>query len=93
MVMHADRHTLTSNDEPDSIARLFQLPILQGDLLRYADTKAEHLCWTLHLQKVQQDGVPVVGDPIQFHELDGTARQAELIQHLITSSRNTWLVN
>ena len=26
------------------------------------------------LQKVQEDGAPVVGQPIQFYELDGTAR-------------------
>jgi hypothetical protein len=28
------------------------------------------------LQKVQEDGAPVVGQPIQFYELDGTARQS-----------------
>jgi hypothetical protein len=32
----------TFNDEPNSIARLFQLPVLQGGLLRYAGTEAEH---------------------------------------------------
>ena len=30
------------NDKPNSIARLFQLPALQGGLLRYAETEAEH---------------------------------------------------
>jgi hypothetical protein len=63
-----------SDDRPNSIARLFQLPVLQGRLLRDAKTEAEHCCRPLHLQKLQHDGAPVVGHPIQFYELDGTAR-------------------
>jgi hypothetical protein len=73
MMMHADGHTLTSNEKPNSIARLFQLPILQSDLLRSAETEAERCYRSLHLQKVQHDGAPVVGHPIQFYGLERTA--------------------
>jgi hypothetical protein len=65
---------IQSDDRPNPIARLFQLPVLQGRLLRDAKTEAEHCCRPLHLQKLQHDGAPVVGQPIQFYELDGTAR-------------------
>ena len=60
------------NGGPNSIARLFQLPVLQGGLPHDADTEAEHCCRPLHLQKVQHDGAPVVGHPIQFYGLDRT---------------------
>ena len=63
------------HDEPDFTARLFQLPVLQGGLPRHAETEAERRDQPLRLQKLQEDGTPVVGQPIQFHELDGTARQ------------------
>jgi hypothetical protein len=64
---------IKSDDRPNSIARLFQLHALQGDLLRHTDTKAEHCCRPLHLHKVQDDGAPVVGQPIQFYGLERTA--------------------
>ena len=66
----------TFNDEANAIARLFQLPVLQGSLLRDAGTETEHGCRPLRLQTVRYDG-PSVGQPIQFHELDGTARQGQ----------------
>jgi hypothetical protein len=68
-----------SDDRPNSIARLFQLPVLQGRLLRDAKTEAERCYRPLHLQKVQHDGAPVVGHPIQFYGLDGTARRNQVI--------------
>ena len=73
VIFLSERAATTFNDEPNSIARLFQLPVLQGGLLRHTDTKAEHCCRPLHLHKVQDDGASMVGQPIQFYELDRTA--------------------
>ncbi len=69
----------TFNDEPDLTASLFQLPVLQVGLLRHAKTEAERRDQPLRLQKLQENGAPVVGQPIQFYELDGTSRQGEAI--------------
>jgi len=66
------------NDEPNSIAGLFQLPVLRGSLLRYAKAEADH-CRPLRLQKVQDETAQVVGHPIQFYGLDGTARRNQVI--------------
>ena len=81
----------TFNDEPNAIARLFQLPVLQGGLPRYAETEAEHRYRPLRLQKVQDDGAPVVGQPIQFYELDGTARQSQATGHAALGCADTRL--
>ena len=64
---------IQSDDRPNSIARLFQLSVLQGGLLRDAKTEAERCYRSLHLQKVQHDGASVVGHPIQFYGLERTA--------------------
>jgi hypothetical protein len=66
------------HDKPDFTARLFQLPVLQGGLLRHAETEAERRDQPLCLQKLQENGAPVVGQPIQFYELDRTARPGEV---------------
>ena len=42
VIILSETAATTFNDEPNSIARLFQLPVLQGGLLRYAETEAEH---------------------------------------------------
>ena len=67
----------TFNDEPDFIARLFQLPVLQRGLLRHAEAKAEHRDQPLHLQNLQENCAPLVGQPIQFYELDRTAQKSQ----------------
>ena len=42
VILLSEAAATTFHDEPNSIARLFQLPVLQGGLLRDAETEAEH---------------------------------------------------
>lgn len=74
----------TFHEQPNFIARLFQLPDLQGGLLCHAETSAERRDQPLHLQKLQEDRAPVVWQPIQLHELDGTARQGQAAGRVFT---------
>ena len=52
------------DDRPNSIARLFQLPVLRGGLQRHATNEAE-LCRTPRLQKVQDEGLSLVRQELE----------------------------